>query len=84
MLMNRICFKVGTIRISVVAHEYAYCEPRKDDAEYTHVEVGLWSKPTPEMAEYADCDIKEDGELTVYPYVPVEVLTRYMNWLINN
>lgn len=77
-MMNRTSLKIGNVVISIVTHEYAYCTPRANSGPYTAVEVGLWTKPTDELAEFADGCVNEVGELTVYAYVPTEVLGRYI------
>lgn len=61
--------------ISVQANEYAYCMPRKNNAEeYTHVECGFPSSSdiSDELKSYAEDS--SDYEQTVYPYVPVTIV----------
>jgi len=65
-------------KVSVVCNANGYCEPRDDKGPYTHVEIGLWSTPPRYLKEYAEMEIYPEGQLTVYPYVPIELL----GWLL--
>jgi len=64
--------------MSVQAGAYLYCTPRRDYAEFTHVEVGFPSfDPPEEWMEYAeDSDSPQD---TVYGYIPIEMVLDYIN-----
>tara|TARA_Y100001938_G_scaffold79554_1_gene109943 strand:- start:884 stop:1225 length:342 start_codon:yes stop_codon:yes gene_type:complete len=60
--------------MSVQAHESAYCSPRRDYADpYTSVEVGFPSNAEPLLVEYAEDP--ESPTMTVYAWVPVQVVT---------
>lgn len=71
-LVKRIHCKDG-FSMSVQASEYAYCEPRIDDAVfYLQVEVGFPSEKEPLLMQYAE---EPDRPInTVYGYVPVDVV----------
>lgn len=60
--------------VSIQANEYAYCSPRKNCSEYTHVEIGFPSFKFSDsfIGKYAED--KENPLDTVYAYVPVEEL----------
>ncbi len=73
----RLVCKDG-ILISIAVGKSAYCLPRESNADYTHVEIGLWSEPIPELTGYADGEIILD-RLTVYGYVPIEILSKLLN-----
>ena len=61
-------------KMSVQANEYAYCSPRIDNAErYGEVEIGYPSLQEPLLMQYAEDNSKPTG--TVYPYVPVGLVT---------
>lgn len=70
--------------MSVQANHGAYCLPRTNIAEWTHVEVGFPSAKPEEFYEYAESsgyNDEEDGSVefmdyteTVYPYVPIELV----------
>ena len=61
-------------KMSVQAHEGAYCEPRVDGAErYTHVEVGYPSMQEPLIMEY--CEDPQRPTDTVYGWVPTHVVS---------
>jgi hypothetical protein len=60
-------------RMSVQAHDGAYCEPRTDDAErYFTVEVGYPSHAEEVIIPWAERP--DEPTETVYAYVPVEVV----------
>tara|TARA_R100000008_G_scaffold76700_1_gene56720 strand:- start:1669 stop:1980 length:312 start_codon:yes stop_codon:yes gene_type:complete len=58
-------------KMSVQAHEGAYCTPRISDADYySHVEIGYPSHVEPLILSYAE---QKDRPMdTVYGYVPRE------------
>lgn len=57
--------------VSVQASQFAYCDPRVDDADfYSSVELGYPSEPIPELLEYRDGD--EPDVNNVFGYVPVQ------------
>lgn len=61
--------------ISVQASEFAYCTPRVTaDIEYTKFECGFPSSAVPELREWKDGDDKDDDTVSVYGFVPVEVI----------
>jgi hypothetical protein len=61
-------------KMSVQAHDGAYCEPRVSDAEkYTAVEVGFPTQEEPLIMEWAESP--DDPTNTVYGWVPVDVVT---------
>ena len=60
--------------MSVQANQGAYCSPRQNNAKkYKEVEVGFPSIEEPMLMEYVENEGKPTD--TVYPYVPVEVVT---------
>jgi hypothetical protein len=69
-------------KVSVVCNANGYCEPRDDKGPYTAVEIGLWSTPPDYLVEYADgygdANYIPEGRLTIYPYVPVNLLGRLL------
>lgn len=72
--------------VSVIAGWHAYCAPRpiwdEDIVQdfpgpYTHVEVGMWSRPQPwdQWEQYCEDDEQPpDGQLRVFGYVPVDLV----------
>ena len=60
--------------MSVQADQYAYCNPRVDEAQtYTEVEVGYPNRMEPLLSDYCEdptrpCD-------TVYGYVPANIVS---------
>ena len=61
-------------RMSVQAHDGAYCEPRTDNAEqYSQVEVGFPSEVEEILMPWAEESLIPTE--TVYGYVPVAVVT---------
>ena len=61
-------------KMSVQAHDGAYCEPREDDQEnYTLVEIGFPSAEEPLIMPW--CESPDEPTDTVYGYVPVGVVT---------
>jgi hypothetical protein len=57
-------------KMSVQAHDGAYCTPRTDNApKYTEVEIGYPSHVEPLIIKYAE--MPETPTDTVYGYVPV-------------
>ena len=63
--------------ISVQAHDGAYCTPRASDAEqYTEVELGYPSEPEELIMDWMEVFGENPDPLdSVYPYVPVNVVT---------
>ena len=60
-------------RMSVQAHENAYCSPRTNDATlYVEVEVGFPSDREELIMPWAETP--EEPTETVYGYVPIEVV----------
>jgi hypothetical protein len=60
--------------MSVQAHQGAYCSPRTNSAtKYVEVEVGFPNAMEPMLMEYVENEEKPTN--TVYPYVPVQVVT---------
>lgn len=60
--------------MSVQANQGAYCTPRQNNAKkYKEVEVGFPSIEEPMLMEYVESEGKPTD--TVYPYVPVGVVT---------
>lgn len=65
------------VSLSVQAGEMMYSEPRRDDCDvYTAVEVGFPSEEIDELVYYAEDPNDLTG--TVYSYVPVEVMNKYI------
>lgn len=61
--------------ISVQASEGHYCSPRIDGADqYENVELGFPNMEEPLIADYAEDP--DDLTLTVYGYVPIEVVNK--------
>ncbi len=74
MKMNQSIICADGFRMSVQAHNGAYCTPRESNAKkYTHVEVGFPSDPEPMLMEW--CEDEQDPTGTVYGYVPSQVVT---------
>lgn len=73
---KRIVLNNG-VSLSVQAGERMYSEPRRDDySKYMAVEVGFPSEEIDELVYYAEDP--NDLTETVYPYVPVEVVNKYI------
>jgi hypothetical protein len=61
--------------VSIQASSFHYCVPKKDNANYTHVEVGFPSqRPEPWLMWEEFCENPERPTETVYGYVPVEMV----------
>ena len=61
-------------KMSVQAHQGAYCTPRRSNANnYTEVEVGFPNAMEPMLMEYVEDEERPTD--TVYSYVPVQVVT---------
>jgi len=61
-------------RMSVQAHDGAYCEPRENaQKKYNLVEIGFPSEEEPLIMPWCEDDRKPTD--TVYAYVPVDVVT---------
>lgn len=59
--------------MSINANKYCYCSPRDDIGPYLSVEIGFPSEVESFLLDYAqDRDIPTK---TVYPWVPVKVVT---------
>lgn len=64
--------------VSVQAGVYLCSTPRKDFAQFTHVEVGYPNFEPPESwKEYAENS--EDYKETIYPYIPIGLVLDYIN-----
>lgn len=64
--------------VSVQASEYHYCTPRNNEGPYTHVEAGYPQGKVPvSWKKYAED--KEDLNATVYPYMPIYLVEKYIN-----
>ena len=64
-------------RMSVQAHDGAYCEPRADaQRRYTLVEIGFPSVEEPLIMPW--CESPDEPTDTVYAYVPVDVVTNVL------
>jgi hypothetical protein len=59
-------------RMSVQAHEGAYCSPRDDTGPYTEVEVGFPSDREDLLMEYAETPSEPTN--TVYCWVPRQIV----------
>ena len=71
--LNQQVICADGFKMSVQAHDGAYCSPRIDNAEsYDEVEVGFPSSVEPLLMEW--CEDKEDPTGTVYGYVPTQVV----------
>ena len=74
MKMNKNVVCKDGFTMSVQAGETQYCHPRETGADrYTEVEIGFPNMPEDLLLEYA-----ENGDRpteTVYPYVPVSLVT---------
>ncbi len=70
-------------RMSVQAHEAAYCSPRNDKGPYHAVEVGYPNKSDALLLPYAED--RSQPTSTVYGYVPstviLEVLQAHGGWV---
>jgi hypothetical protein len=75
MELGHLKLRDGTV-ISVQASKVHYSTPRENGAEkYSHVEVASWgAKVLPELSDLAEGGDypREEGEIAVYPYTPVE------------
>ena len=72
--LNKAVVCADGFRMSVQAHNSAYCDPRVDGAErYTEVEVGYPSMVEPLLEPW--CEDPEQPTDTVYGYVPSHVVT---------
>ena len=61
-------------KMSVQAHDGAYCEPRLDgQRKYTLVEIGFPSAEEPLIMPW--CENDHNPTNTVYGYVPVDIVT---------
>lgn len=66
-------------RISVQAGPYMYSTPSSNAPHFSHVEVGVWAPLPPTFDEYAYGYADPlDGSLTVYAYVPLELVQMYI------
>ena len=73
MKLNKPIECVDGFKMSVQAHEGAYCSPRVNNAEkYTAAEVGYPSKAEPLLMQWAENpNLPTD---TVYGWVPAQVI----------
>ncbi len=63
--------------VSIQANQFAYCLPRRDKGPYTHVELGYPTHNPPDyLMEY--CEDDENPTNTVYGYVPIELVERWL------
>ena len=82
-LSKHIVCKDGTT-LSVQASENHYCRPRKNNGPYNCVEVGYPSAKPPEKwakffdGAYDDTWEETDGTGSVYGYVPIELVQKYI------
>ena len=75
--LNKKVICADGFAVSVQANEGAYCSPRQDDAEqYTEVELGFPSAREELIMDWMEV-VGEDSDPTdsVYPYVPVDIVT---------
>ena len=71
---NKLVICADGFRMSVQAHDGAYCEPRRDaQKKYTLVEIGFPSAEEALIMPWAE--ERERPTETVYGYVPVDVVT---------
>jgi hypothetical protein len=71
---NKLVICADGFRMSVQAHDGAYCDPRADaQRKYTLVEVGFPSEKEDLIMPWAEESDKPTD--TVYGYVPVDVVT---------
>jgi hypothetical protein len=64
-------------KMSVQAHDGAYCNPRANDAEeYSQVEIGFPSQREELIMPW--CEDSDHPTDTVYGYVPVDVVTNVL------
>ena len=71
--LNRQVVCADGFKMSVQAHDGAYCSPRIDNAEsYEEVEVGFPTEREPLLMDY--CEDPDDPTGTVYGYVPTQVV----------
>jgi hypothetical protein len=71
---NRQVVCADGFKMSVQAHDGAYCEPRLDgQRKYTLVEIGFPSVEEALIMPWAEDNSKPTD--TVYPYVPVDIVT---------
>ena len=64
--------------VSVQADVYCYCTPRNNEGPYTHVEAGFPTGKIP-VAWKRYAEDKEDLYGTVYPYLPVYLVDKFIN-----
>ena len=71
---NKLVICADGFKMSVQAHDGAYCEPRLDaQRKYTLVEIGFPSAKEPLLMPWCEDDRKPTE--TVYGYVPVDIVT---------
>ena len=74
MKLNEMIVCKDGFKMSVQAHEGAYCEPRINNAQkYEAVEVGYPNEPEPLLLEWAEQESNPTN--TVYPYVPASQIS---------
>ena len=70
---NKMVVCASGFKMSVQAHNGAYCSPPINNAEkYTHVEIGFPSQKEELLMEW--CEEVDNPTETVYGYVPVQVV----------
>jgi len=62
---------------SVQADNAAYCKPRRNFAQFTHVEVGFPNFDPP-SSWMSYCESTEDPQGTVYGYIPIELVEQFI------
>jgi len=73
--LRRPCKKIvcaDGFTVSVQASTSHYCTPRDNDGPYSEVELGYPSEPVEAWMEYAEHS--DRPTMTVYGYVPIEVV----------
>ena len=75
MKLNEKVVCADGFTMSVQAHDGAYCTPREDDAhQYTEVEIGYPSDREELIMDWIEMPDGGPSD-SVYPYVPVSVVT---------
>ena len=73
MKRNQMIVCADGFSMSVQAHNGAYCSPRINNAErYEEVEIGFPSSEEPLLMDW--CEDPSDPTVTVYGYVPAQVV----------
>ena len=72
--LNKTVFCKDGFRMSIQAHDTAYCDPRRTDADrYTAVEIGFPNEREEMILEYAEDQAAPTD--TVYAYVPSSLVS---------